>query len=249
MSCFQQILYEPFLSRLRQQDSQNHIRFAAISRAEFLLPDLGSIIMGLSLGFNSAPNIVSLVMLILVFFCSNQSELGNWRPSKHYLWLHLGHQWWTQNNIVTALSKFGQARLKAIMSFEAVIAFLWFFCSCWILEKWFCYYVDYRNHVRYFYSAPPLRIKSRSWLAPITLILVLAVLPVLFEYFIFVGELTPLFLISLIGLGLTVYAVIVPTGIRDYFGDKVMKVETVKVRIGLVNASLLSMILLASGSA
>jgi 1,4-dihydroxy-2-naphthoate octaprenyltransferase len=84
---------------------------------------------------------------------------------------------------------------------------------------------------------------------PITLLLVLAVLPVLFEYFIFADELTPLYLVSLLGLGLTVYGVIIPTEIRDYFGDKAMKIETLTVRIGLVKASMLSMILLAVGSA
>jgi 4-hydroxybenzoate polyprenyltransferase len=99
----------------------------------------------------------------------------------------------------------------------------------------------------YSYSAPPLRIKSRSWLAPITLILVLAVFPILFAYLTFTSELSPLFLLALAGLALTVYGVIVPTEIRDYFGDKAMGVETVTVRLGLAKASLLSIILLSLG--
>jgi 4-hydroxybenzoate polyprenyltransferase len=44
-----------------------------------------------------------------------------------------------------------------------------------------------------------------------------------------------------------VYAVIIPTEIRDYFGDKAMGVETFTVRLGLVKASLLGIILLAAG--
>jgi chlorophyll synthase len=97
------------------------------------------------------------------------------------------------------------------------------------------------------YSAPPLRIKSRSWLAPVTLILVLAVFPILFAYFTFTSELNPLFLLALAGLALTVYGVIVPTEIRDYFGDKAMGIETMTVHLGLVKASLFSIILLSLG--
>jgi len=44
-----------------------------------------------------------------------------------------------------------------------------------------------------------------------------------------------------------VYSVIIPTEIRDYFGDRSMGVETMTVRLGLVKASLLSMILINVG--
>jgi 4-hydroxybenzoate polyprenyltransferase len=97
------------------------------------------------------------------------------------------------------------------------------------------------------YSAPPFRIKSRSWLAPVTLILVLAVFPILFAYFTFASEVDPLFLLALAGLASTVYGVIIPTETRDYFGDKAMGIETMTVRLGLVKASLLSIILLSLG--
>lgn len=99
----------------------------------------------------------------------------------------------------------------------------------------------------YLYSAPPLRIKSRSWLAPVTLILVLAVFPILFAYFSFTSELNPLFLLALAGLAATVYGVIIPTETRDYFGDKAMGIITMTVRLGLVKASLLSIVLLSLG--
>jgi 1,4-dihydroxy-2-naphthoate octaprenyltransferase len=52
----------------------------------------------------------------------------------------------------------------------------------------------------------------------------------------------------LAGLALTVYGVIIPTEIRDYFGDKKMNIETMTVRLGLVNASFLSMVLLILGA-
>jgi len=98
------------------------------------------------------------------------------------------------------------------------------------------------------YSAPPLRIKARSWLAPVTLILVLVVLPVLFAYYTFASAIDLLFLLSLVGLAMTVYGVIIPTEIRDYFGDKAMNIETMTVHLGLVRSSLLSIALLTAGA-
>jgi len=98
------------------------------------------------------------------------------------------------------------------------------------------------------YSAPPLRLKARSWIAPVVLILVLAVFPVLFAYFAFAVVFELLFLLSLAGLASTVYGVIVPTEIRDYFGDKDMGIITMTVRLGLVKASLLGIGLLVIGT-
>jgi chlorophyll synthase len=98
------------------------------------------------------------------------------------------------------------------------------------------------------YSAPPLRLKSRSWAAPVTLILVLAVFPVLFAYYTLTYGMTPFFLLSLGGLSLTVYGLIIPTEVRDYFGDKRMGIETMTVHLGLVNASLLAIALLIIGA-
>lgn len=97
------------------------------------------------------------------------------------------------------------------------------------------------------YSASPLRLKSRSWLAVITLVIVLSILPVTFVYHTFASELDLLFLLFLSGQALTVYGVIVPAEIRDYFRDKAMGVETVTVRLGLVKASLFGIVLLSVG--
>lgn len=58
----------------------------------------------------------------------------------------------------------------------------------------------------------------------------------------------PFFLITLTGLALTIYGVIIPTEIRDYFGDKSMGIVTMTVRLGLVKTSLLSIVLLTTGA-
>jgi 4-hydroxybenzoate polyprenyltransferase len=69
----------------------------------------------------------------------------------------------------------------------------------------------------------------------------------MFAYLTFTSEIEFLFLLSLTGLALTVYAVIIPTEIRDYFGDREMNIETMTVHLGLVKASLLGIILLSVG--
>ena len=97
------------------------------------------------------------------------------------------------------------------------------------------------------YSSPPIRVKKRSWLEMIGIILVLSVIPMLFVYYTFAPELSLLFAIFLSGQAMTVYSVIIPTEIRDYFSDKPMGVKTMTVRLGLVKSSFLSILLMSAG--
>jgi len=153
-----------------------------------------------------------------------------------------------KKELVQALDSFGHNRLKKVLIVEfvvtlaLVVAFMLAKMKPALLLMWVV-----GISLGCLYSAPPLRIKSKSWLAPVTLILVLAIFPVLFAYFAFTSELNPLFLLALAGLASTVYGVIIPTEIRDYFGDKAMGIETMTVHLGLVKASLLSIILLSLG--
>src|SRR4030066_2475585 len=99
----------------------------------------------------------------------------------------------------------------------------------------------------YAYSAPPLRFKSRSFIAVITLMTVLSILPVTFVTYVFTTTLDSSFCLFLSGQALTVYAVIIPAEIRDYFGDKAKGIVTMTVQIGLVNASRFGITLLSLG--
>jgi hypothetical protein len=63
----------------------------------------------------------------------------------------------------------------------------------------------------------------------------------------FTSELDPLFFLFLSGQALTVYGVIAPAEIRDYFRDKSMGIQTMTVKLGLVNASIFSIMLLSIG--
>jgi 4-hydroxybenzoate polyprenyltransferase len=154
-----------------------------------------------------------------------------------------------KRQLVRAMDSFWRKRLKTALVVEFILAavlvsvFMFIQGKPILLTMWVV-----GISLGYAYSAPPLRLKSRSWMAPVVLILVLAFLPVLFAYFTFASDLNLFFLLSLTGLAFTVYGVIVPTEIRDYFGDKAMGIETMTVRLGLVRASFLGIALLTAGA-
>jgi 4-hydroxybenzoate polyprenyltransferase len=223
-------------------------QLGVISRAEFLLPNLGSLIMGLAWGANPSLTLTETIISVMFSFTiiNLSSAIGAQANtiSDHELDLKDDRK----KNLIQASDSFGHTRLKQVLIAEFVAAlalvlvFAWTEAKTVLLLLW-----AVGIFLGCFYSAPPLRIKSRSWLAPVTLILVLAVFPIFFAYLTFTSEVNPLFLLALAGLALTVYGVIIPTEIRDYFGDKAMGVETMTVRLGLVKASLLSIILLILG--
>jgi len=153
-----------------------------------------------------------------------------------------------KKELVKAMKSVGQSKVKALIIVELLLSLI---CIVLLgqtrgkpalLLMWAA-----AVFLAYAYSAKPLRLKSRSWLAVLTLIIVLSILPVSFVYYTFTSELGLLFLIFLSGQALTVYGVIVPAEIRDYFIDKAMGTQTMTVQLGLVKASLLSIVLLSVG--
>jgi len=223
--------------------------FAAVSRAEFLLPNLGSLIMGLAWGASPPLSLINIVISVVLSFTiiNLSSAIGAQANTLSDYELDLKDD--RKKQLVQALGSFGQNRLRALLIIEFIftLALVSLFVLIQgkpiLLLMWIA-----GISLGYAYSAPPVRLKSRSWLAPVSLILVLGVFPVLFAYYTFTSELNPFFLLSLTGLALTIYSVIIPTEIRDYFGDKAMGIETMTVRLGLVKASFLSIVLLATGS-
>ena len=224
--------------------------FAIISRAEFLMPNLGSLILGLAWGVTFPVSLANLAVLVVLSFTiiNLSSAIGAQVNTLSDYSLDLND--YRKKHIVQAMDYFGRKQLKAVLAFELVLTAILVCAFSLIQEKSLLLLMWIVGiSLGYAYSAPPVRLKSRFWLAPAALILVLAVFPVLFAYYMFTPELNHFFIVALIGLALTVYGVIVPTEIRDYFGDKAMNIETVTVRLGLVKASLLSMILLLIGGA
>jgi 4-hydroxybenzoate polyprenyltransferase len=219
-----------------------------VSRAEFLLPNLGSLIMGVSWGINPPFNLTELVILIVLSFTVINLSSAIGAQVNTLSDYDLDSKDFRKKQLVQALDNLGYNRLKKIVIGEIlvtlglVVVFMWVQTNPLLLLMWIVGIT-----LGILYSAPPVRFKARTWLAPVVLILVLAILPILFAYFTFTLLFNPVFLFALAGLAATVYAVIIPTEIRDYFGDKEMGIETLTVHLGLVKASLLSMILLSLG--
>lgn len=214
-----------------------------ISRAEFLLPNLGSLILGLAWGAEPRLSLTELVVSIVLSFTIINISSAIGAQANTISDYELDSKDYRKTQLVQALDKFGHNRLKKVLIIEVMITLALVVMFMFVTAK----PVLFIMRARYLYSAPPLRIKSKSWLAPVTLILVLAILPVLFAYFTFTSTLNTIFLLALVGLALTVYSVIIPTEIRDYFGDKAMGIETMTVHLDLVKASILSIILLSLG--
>ena len=226
------------------------IRFlGAVSRAEFLLPNLGSLIMGLAWGASPSTSVGDFVVLVAFSFAIINLSSAIGAQANTLSDRDLDSKDERKKQLVEATDSFGTDRLKRVLVIESILAL--------ILVSLFTYIQNQPILLLLWivgislgcaYSLPPTRLKSRNWLAPISLILVLAVFPVLFAYFAFTSEMNVFFLMSLSGLALTVYGVIIPTEIRDYFGDKAMGIETLTVHLGLAKASIAAMALLTVGA-
>jgi 4-hydroxybenzoate polyprenyltransferase len=220
-----------------------------VSRAEFLLPNLGSLTMGLAWGATPSTGIGALIVLVVLSFAIINLSSAIGAQANTLSDRELDSRDTRKERLVEATNSFGVGRLKKVLVFEFVVALVLVFLFMIIQQKpillvlWIVGIT-----LGCAYSLAPVRLKSRSWLAPVSLILVLAFFPVLFAYYTFTNELNLFFLLSLTGLALTVYGVIVPTEIRDYLGDKEVGIETFTVKLGLVKASVLAIVLLTVGA-
>jgi len=222
---------------------------AIISRSEFLLPNLGSLIMGLAWGASPPLGLVDGVILIVLSFSiiNLSSAIGAQANTLSDYELDLKDE--RKKELVQALDSFGHKKAKIVLIIEFCFAlalvsiFMVVQQKLILLPLWIV-----GISLGVMYSFPPLRLKSKSWVAPVSLILILAILPVLFAFYTFTFEMNTFFLVSLSGLALTIYGVIIPTEIRDYFGDKAMNIITMTVRLGLSRAALLGIILLSVGA-
>jgi 4-hydroxybenzoate polyprenyltransferase len=213
------------------------------------MPNLGSLILGLAWGATPTMSLTTLALLIVLSFTiiNGSSAIGAQINTLSDYELDLKDE--RKKNLTEAVENLGKKRIKILLSLEfaitltLVILFIYVNKNPWLLLMWII-----GISLGWIYSAPPIRLKARSWLAPVSLILVLGIFPVLFAYFTFSTTIQPFFLLALIGLAMTIYGVIIPTEIRDYFGDKTMHIETMTVHLGLVKASFTSIVLISIGA-
>lgn len=222
---------------------------ASISRVEFLLPNLGSLIMGLAWGASPPLGLIDgFILIVLSFSIINLSSVIGAQANALYDY-ELDLKDYRKKELVQALDSFGHKKVKVILMIEFLVTLTLVSISAIIYQKWLLLPLWIAGiSLGVVYSAPPLKLKARSWIAPISLMVVLAICPVLFAFYIFTFEINLFFLLALVGLALTVYGVIIPTELRDYFGDKAMNIQTFTVSLGLSRSALLGIILLSVGS-
>jgi 4-hydroxybenzoate polyprenyltransferase len=220
-----------------------------ISRPEFIPANSASLIIGLSWGIKFPVDEIwgLLVPVVLVFaiislvaaVAAQVNTLADYE-------LDITDS--RKKELVEAMKSVGRSKVKTLVVIELLLS-LTFIILLWLLDEkpLLLFMWAVAVFLAYAYSSPPLRLKSRSWLAVFTLIIVLSILPVSFVYRAFTSELDPLFFLFLSGQALTVYGVIVPAEIRDYFRDKSMGIQTMTVKLGLVNSSIFSIMLLSIG--
>ena len=222
---------------------------ATVSRPEFIPANSASLIVGVAWGINLPVNIigellipVALVYAIITLVAAVAAQINTMADYE----LDLKDS--RKKELVKAMKSVGRGKIKTLMVIELLLSLIFIVLlgqtrgKPALLLMWAA-----AVFLAYAYSSKPLRLKSRSWLAVLTLLIVLSILPVGFVYYTFTSELDFLFLIFLSGQALTVYGVIVPAEIRDYFNDKAMGIQTMTVQLGLVKASLFSIVLLSVG--
>lgn len=223
--------------------------FAKISRFEFLLPNLGSLIMGIAWGASPPLDQVKGIILVLIsFLVINLSSIIGAQANTLYDY-ELDLKDPRKKELTQALEQFGHKKIRNIIILETCLTLILVSALTLYLQEpilLILWIIGISLGIAF--SAPPLRLKAKFWIGPICQMLVLAVFPVLFAYYAFTYETNTYFLIALLGLSLTVYGVIVPTEIRDYFGDKTQGIQTLTVRLGLRKAMSMGIILLSTGA-
>ena len=221
-----------------------------ISRPEFLPANSASLIIGLAWGFTLPiadlfgglvlPSVLAFAVISLVgAFAAHINTLSDFE---------IDQKDDTKKELVLAMANVGKGKLKKFMVLELTLSLVLLLVLSFIESKSaFIFMWTAAVFLAYAYSAAPLRLKSRSLAAPITLMIVLSILPVTFVTYAFTSILEWAFWLFLAGQAITVYGVIVPAEIRDYFSDKATGTVTMTVRLGLVRASLLGLVLLGVG--
>ena len=221
---------------------------AKVSRPEFLPANLGSLIIGFAWAFS--PHSLSLRTLVLALLCFGTITFASAVGAQLNSLADYGLDRTEPNKkrLVASMDALGMPDLRKALLIEfltGVALLLPFFVlrpAPPLLALWFA-----GVFLAWAYSCPPLRLKSRSWLAMLALSLVLSVVPLLFVYGTFSSSLSGLFVLFLVGHTLTIYGLIIPTEIRDYRTDEAAGVETMTVALGLPRAAILAMVLLPAG--
>ncbi len=221
-----------------------------VSRSEFLPANLTQFFIGVAWGINPALGISWELGLLLLLPFLIITLAAAWGAQANSLFdYELDSKDKRKANLVQAMDHLGPSKVKGFMVLEFLLSLPLLFllvtyrANLTLLLIW-----GVGSFLTFFYSAPPIQLKSRSWLQAVAIMLVLSIFPLLFMFYTLTAAIDPIFLWFLTGHTLIIWSIIVPAEIRDYFGDKALGVETATVRLGLENASRASAVLLVLGT-
>jgi len=220
-----------------------------VSRPEFLPANLSALTVGISWAINP-PFLLTWNFLVLLALCfltiTLVSAFGAQLNTMFDYDIDRKDKY--KKDLVRAMEGLGRRKLKAFVVLEFLLSAVTLYLM-WLIEGKLTLLLLWvvGTFLVFAYSTPPIRLKTRSWMQMVAIFLVLSIVPMLFIFYTFASLPSLLFLIFLAGEASTIYAVIIPTEIRDYFGDSAMRVKTMTVRLGLRKASFFSIILLTFG--
>ncbi|MFX1342166.1 MAG: UbiA family prenyltransferase [Promethearchaeota archaeon] len=220
-----------------------------VSRSEFLPANLTQLAIGVAWGINPVFGLSWGLGVLMLFSFLVITMVAAWGAQVNTLYdYEEDSRDKRKAELVQAKEYLGTRKLKGFMVLEFVLSLVFLLLLIYFQGNPILFVIwVVGSFITYSYSAPPIRLKSRSWLQVVGIFLVLSILPLVFVYYTFTTMFDPLFLIFIIGHTLTIYSIIIPAEIRDYYGDKALHVETMTVRIGLIKASLASIVMLSVG--
>jgi 4-hydroxybenzoate polyprenyltransferase len=219
-----------------------------VSRVEFVPANFASLIIALAWAYEAEMSAVELLLPMFLAFGVISLVSISGAHFNTYSDANLDRKDPTKGDLVEALASFGKGRLKSLMVIEVAASAL-FLLALIMIRPDLTLIALYLAalFLAYSYSMPPLRLKARSILAMLSLMLILSVIPISFTYLVISPAPAWLFLVFLAGQCMIIYGLIIPTEIRDYEWDKAMLINTMTVWLGVGKATIMGILLLSSG--
>lgn len=209
--------------------------FITSCRFEFFPATISLLFMGFFWGLNTTIDLNSAALLLTAFVTLALSNLqglhvnmlSDYEIDKKY-----------KKFLPAAIDTLGKKTFKAIFLIECVLSFsLVLFLTVFLSKIVLLVLWPIGFLIGLAYSLKPLRFKSNPIFNPISLIMVLCVLPMVWVYFIFASSITLGFSLFCGGIALGVIGLVLPTEIEDFPEDRAARVRNLTQAFGLLRAS------------
>lgn len=209
--------------------------FITSCRFEFFPATISLLFMGFFWGLNTTIDLNSAALLLtatIVLVLTNLqgihvNMLSDYELDKKY-----------KKFLPAAIDTLGKKTFKAIFLIECVLSFsLVLFLTVFLSKIILLVLWSIGFFIGLAYSLGPLRFKSNPVLNPISLIMVLCILPMVWVYFIFAPAITLGFSLFCGGIALGVIGLVLPTELEDFPEDKAAGVQNLTQMLGPLRSS------------